>query len=260
MYLEFAKRSFQNNIVYRLDYVAGVLNAIVLIFVNIAIWKAINADNESIGGIQLQILATYIVLSFLLQLVYAMNEYVIEGKVRSGAIAMDLLKPINFRGYLFSYHLGTLVFRLLLQFVPACIVSAFVFQMLPVFSPEMLLYFIVSAILGYLVLYNLNFIVWLSTFWFYWSFSLVTIKDAAILILSGALIPIWFLPPWLVDTISLTPFGYIFSTPILIYLGMMPEDQIFLNLGRQLIWVVVLFGAGKLLWMLASRKLVIQGG
>lgn len=43
-------------------------------------------------------------------------------------------------------------------------------------------------------MYNLNFIVWISSFWFYWTFSLVTIKDAAVMILSGALLPLWFMP------------------------------------------------------------------
>lgn len=259
-YLEFAKRSFQNNLVYRLDYVAGVLNAIVMIFVNISIWRAINEDGDSIESIQLQILVTYIVLSFLMQLIYTMDEYIVEMKVRSGTISMDLLKPINFRTYLFSMHLGTLAFRLIMQFIPAFIVSAYIFRILPVFSLEMLFYFFLSAMMGYLILYNLNYLVWMSTFWFYWSFSLVTIKDAVLLILSGALIPLWFMPTWLTDIITYTPFGYIFSTPILIYLGMMPEGDIYANLTRQLIWIVILFGLGKGLWLMARNKLVIQGG
>jgi ABC-2 type transport system permease protein len=259
-YLEFAKRSFQNNLVYRLDYIAGVLNAIVMIFVNISIWKAVNEDGDSIESIQLQILVTYIVLSFLMQLIYTMDEYIVENKVRSGTISMDLLKPINFRLYLFSMHLGTLAFRIIMQFIPAFIVSAYIFRILPVFSLQMFFYFLLSAIMGYLILYNLNYIVWMSTFWFYWSFSLVTIKDALIMVLSGALVPLWFMPTWLTDIIAFTPFGYIFSTPILIYLGMMPESDIFDNLTRQFVWIVILFLVGKGLWLMAKNKLVIQGG
>lgn len=53
-YVEFAKKTFQNNIAYRADYVAGVINAIVMIFVNICIWKAIYEDEQTailvIGG------------------------------------------------------------------------------------------------------------------------------------------------------------------------------------------------------------------
>lgn len=260
VYLEFLKKAFQNNVVYRVDYYASLINALVLIFVNIAIWRAINEGDGALGGIQFQFLVTYIVLSFLLQTLFLMDEYFIENKVRSGLISTDLLKPINFRMYVFSYNVGTMVFRLVLQFLPALLLSVFIFRLLPPFSISMLGYFILSATLGYLVLYNINFIVWISSFWFYWTFSLITIKDAFVLILSGALIPIWFMPVWLIDFIRLTPFESIFYTPIRIYLGMIPHDQIFITIVKQFVWIAVLYGIGQLLWTLAQKKLVVQGG
>ncbi|MDB5054464.1 MAG: ABC-type uncharacterized transport system, permease component [Bacilli bacterium] len=260
VYLEFAKKSFQNNIVYRMDYFAGVINAIVMIFVNLAIWKAIYEEEETLEGVQFKMLATYIVLSFLMQVLYIMDEYFIESKVRSGLISADMIKPINFRLYVFSYNLGTMIFRLIMQLLPALIISIFLFKLLPPFSIIMLTYFVISGLLGYLVLYNLNFIVWVSSFWFYWTFSLVTIKDAAVMIFSGALIPLWFLPQGLVDFIKLTPFDSIFYTPIRIYLGMVPENEIVASLVKQMIWVFVLFGIGQLLWRAATKKLVVQGG
>ncbi|MEW9700446.1 ABC transporter permease [Paenibacillus sp. SI8] len=260
VYLEFAKKSFQNNIVYRMDYFAGVLNALVMIFVNISIWKAIYEEEESLEGVQFKMLVTYIVLSFLMQVVYSMDEYVIESKVRSGLISTDLLKPINFRLYLLSHHVGTMVFRLVMQMTPAILVSIFLFKLLPPFSVSMFGYYVLSSLLGFLVLYNLNFIVWVSSFWFYWTFSLVTIKDAAVMIFSGALIPLWFLPQPIVDFIKLTPFDSIFYTPIRVYLGMIPQEEIWASLMRQSIWIVVLFVLGQLLWRAAAKKLVVQGG
>ncbi|WP_058304264.1 ABC transporter permease [Gorillibacterium timonense] len=259
-YLELAKKSFQNNLVYRAEYIAGVLNAIVMIFVNISIWRAIYEEEGALEGLQFKMMATYVVLSFLLQTLYVMDEYFIEVKVRSGLISSDLLKPISFRMFVFSNTLGTLVFRLLLQLSPALLLSIILFQMLPPFSVQMALYFAVSALLGFLVLYNLNFLVWISSFWFYWTFSLVTIKDAAVLIFSGALIPVWFMPEWLADFVQATPFASIYSTPIQIYLGMIPEDEIVTGMLRQLAWVLILGLAGIVLWHRASRKLSVQGG
>ncbi|EMS70568.1 ABC transporter permease [Ruminiclostridium cellobioparum] len=259
-YVEFAKKAFQNNIAYRADYVAGVINAIVMIFVNICIWKAIYEDEQTVDGVQFKILITYVVISFLMQCIYAMDEYHIEYKVRSGAIGLDLLKPMSFSGYIFSYNIGILVFRVVMQLIPALIVSIVLFKMYPPFSLSMAIYFLISTILGYLVLYNLNFIVWISSFWFYWTFSLVTIKDAAVMILSGALLPLWFMPQALVDFINLTPFASIYYVPITIYLGQVPMEEIALVMAKQLIWALGLFIAGKLLWKTALKKLVVQGG
>lgn len=259
-YWEFAKKAFQNNVVYRVDYFAGVINSIVMIFVNIAIWRAIYNEEDTLSGIGFRVIMTYIALSFLMQTMFVMDEYLIENKVRSGLIATDLLKPINFRLYIFSYNIGTLLFRTIMQLVPVLILSIIFFKILPPFSPLMAGYFVVSAVLAYLVLYNLNFIVWISSFWFYWTFSLITIKDALLMVLSGALLPLWFMPAGISNIIKLTPFDSIYFTPISIYLGQIPVNEIIFSLGRQAIWVIILLGIGQLLWNRATKRLVIQGG
>lgn len=259
-YFEFIKKSFQNNLAYRVDYFTGVLNTIVMIFVNLAIWKAIYEDETAIGGIQFQILATYIILSFLLQTCFIMEDYQIEHKVRSGLISSDLLRPVNFKLYLFSVNIGGLLFRLTLQLLPALVVAVLLFQILPPFSLPMLFYFIISIALGYLVLYGLNFIVWVSAFWFYWTFSLLTIKDALVMVFSGALLPLWFMPKGVMSVIKLTPFESIYFTPLSIYLGQVPVDMIFVSIIGQAIWAVVLFLIGQVLWKAAEKKVVVQGG
>ena len=220
--MEIAKKAFQNNLAYRADYFAGLINTLLLIFVNVAIWKAIYEEDEVLGGVQLKIVVTYIVLGFLMQSVFAMEEYLIETKVTSGLISSDLLKPVSFRVYIFSYNIGLMLFRLAMLLIPALILSILIFSFLPPFSTAMGIYFIISAILGYLVLYNLNFIVWISSFWFYSTFSIVTIKDALVMVLSGALVPLWFMPEWLYNIIKLTPFESIYYTPLSIYLGQVP--------------------------------------
>lgn len=245
---------------YRIDYFAGLINTLVMIFVNIAIWKAIYEDEESLEGVQFKIVATYIILGFLMQSIFAMEDYLIEGKVTSGLISSDLLKPMSFRLYIFSYNLGSTFFKILFQLVPSLLVSALFFRLLGPFSLEMALYFLLSGALGYLILYSINFLVWVSSFWFYWTFSLVTIKDALIMILSGALIPLWFMPQWLYDLIKLTPLDSIYFVPISIYLGQIPTDEILFNLVKQVFWAALLIGIGHLLWRAATKKLVVQGG
>ncbi|MDP4094808.1 MAG: ABC-2 family transporter protein [Bacillota bacterium] len=259
-YLEIAKKAFQNNIVYRVDYFAGVINTLVMIFVNIAIWKAIYEADDNLGGVQLKVVMTYIALAFLMQCIFVMEDYFIESKVTSGLISSDLLKPISFRAYVFSYNVGSSVFRVLMQLLPTLVISIFLFKLLPPFSTEMGILFFFSAVLGYLVLYCLNFIVWMSSFWFYYTFSLVTIKDALVMVLSGALIPLWFLPQWLFNFVKLTPFESIFFTPISIYLGQVPAADIKTAIIKQVAWIVVLALAGHLLWNAAKHKLVLQGG
>ncbi len=259
-YLEIAKKSFQNNIVYRVDYFASLINTIAMIFINVAIWKAIYEEEEVLGGVQLQIVITYIVLGFLMQSIFAMEDYFIESKVTSGLISSDLLKPLSFRTYIFSYNVGLTVFRIIMQFFPSLLISVIFLKLLPPFSCRMFIFFVISTALGYLVLYCLNFIVWVSSFWFYYTFSLVTIKDALVVIMSGALVPLWFMPQWLYDFIRLTPFDSIYFIPISIYLGQVPINEIAFAIIKQVLWISVLAITGHVLWKFATKKLVLQGG
>ncbi|MDF2986930.1 MAG: ABC-type uncharacterized transport system, permease component [Eubacterium sp.] len=258
--MELAKKSFQNNLAYRIDYFAGLINTLLMIFVNIAIWKAIYEEEEVIEGVQLKIIITYIILGFLMQSVFAMDEYFIENKVRSGLICSDLMKPLSFRLYVFFYNLGATIFKIVMQLVPALIASLLLFRLLAPFSLQMGIYFVISFILGYFVLYSLNFLVWVSSFWFYWTFSLVTIKDALIMVLSGALVPLWFMPQWLFDFIKMTPFDSIYYIPIAIYLGQIPVNEILFNILKQFFWIFILTSIGHIVWKAATKKLVVQGG
>lgn len=259
-YLKIAQKSFRNNLVFRAEYFAALLNTIVTILVNLAIWRAIYEEEGGLDNLQFSLIVTYVILALALFQIFTMDEYVIEKKIKSGLITSDLLKPLSFRLHLFSFHFGALLYRIVLLLIPTLLLYSLVYRVLPPFSIEMFLCFLLSVILGYFVMYSLNFIVWLSAFWFYKTFSLVTIKDTAVLVLSGAVIPLWFMPQQLVHFIKLTPFDTIFFIPISIYLGQIPMDQLLFSLLRQVIWITVLGLIGHVLWKLATRRLIVQGG
>jgi ABC-2 type transport system permease protein len=130
-YLEFARKSFQNNIVYRVDYFAGVISTLVTIIVNIAIWKAIYGGKETINGVQFKMVVTNFILGLTISSIFTMNEYLIEGKIRTGSISTDLLKPISFRLYLLSHNLGDLFFKFIMQLAPTLIISIIFIGLLP---------------------------------------------------------------------------------------------------------------------------------
>lgn len=259
-YVEFAKKAFQNNIVYRVNSYAGIINTIVMIFVNIAIWRAIYEEEATLEGLQFKLVMTYIVLSFLMQSIFVMDEYLIQYKVRSGSISTDMLRPISFLNYIFSHNMGVMFFRIIVQLTPALLVSILFIKILPPFSPLIAVYFAISVVCGYLVLYSINLVVWLTSFWYFEIFSFITIKDAAVMILSGALLPIWFMPDWLYRIVQITPFGSIYSVPITIYLGQLPEAEIFQKIILQLVWIIVFQGIARLLWRCATKRIVVQGG
>ena len=120
--------------------------------------------------------------------------------------------------------------------------------------------FFISAMLGYGVLWTISFAVQMTSFWLVNIWSLTTIKTVFINVLSGSMIPLWFMPDWMSGVLKVTPFSSIYFTPVQIYLGQLSFREIWFQCMVQAVWIVVIYLVGNLLWIRGQRKLVVQGG
>jgi len=259
-YWAVSKNSFIINMSYRLDLFGNIINAMVMILVNIAIWNAIYSEDNTFDGFQFNMILTYVILSLNITYIFSMDDYFIEKKIRSGSIVNDLTKPTNFFIYIFFYNFGITLFKITIVLIPSIVIFGLIFNILPPFSVLFFFAFLLSIILGYFVIYCINFIVWMTAFWFKRIFSLVTLKDVMILLFSGAVIPLWFMPQWLIDIIKLTPLDSILYTPLLIYLGQLPVSEMIYSVSKQILWIIILFLCNMILWRQAIKKIDIHGG
>lgn len=231
-----------------------------MVIVNLSIWSAIANDDKSFGSAQIKLLYTYIILSMTIYSSFTYDDYFIEKKVKTGAIVSDLTRPYNFYLNCLFYNLGTNIFRLALIYIPFLLVFYGLGYFSLPFSLSYFVLFLLSLLIGYFVLFNLCYIVWLSAFWIKRTFSAVTIKDVAISILSGAIIPLWYMPERLQKISQFTPFQFILYKPILLYLGQIPKEEVREVLILQVSWLMVLFLLGQVQWYFARKKMDIQGG
>ena len=78
--------------------------------------------------------------------------------------------------------------------------------------------------------------------------------------MSGQLIPISFFPEALQRIFDFLPFSSMIYTPVMVYLGKYQGMELALVLGRQLLWVVLLYALGTFLWSRITRRLIVLGG
>ena len=90
--------------------------------------------------------------------------------------------------------------------------------------------------------------------------GIVTIKNVIVNILSGTLLPLWFMPNALKKIIEFTPFESIYFTPVKIYLGELSGREIAISMAIQLVWIVLLWSVANIFWKKGVKKLVVQGG
>ncbi len=79
-------------------------------------------------------------------------------------------------------------------------------------------------------------------------------------LLSGQIIPLPSFPAVSVGTLLALPFAAIYSTPLLIYVGVTPRQAWGTALSVQLVWLVVFGALAFAIWQAASRRIVVQGG
>ncbi len=258
------KNEFQANMAYRMNVIIRMFSYIIAVFIQISIWHALfNGAHETstqMGTIDINEMVTYVVISTAISL-FIRNEVILqmETKIKSGEIAMDLIKPTNLKLMIFSNSLGGSAFKLIFQFIPLIIVG-YLFLNLTIPTPENVVLFIITLINAVIIYFLLTYIVGLLAFWYMAIWHLERFLGDLISLFAGAIVPLWFFPKVLLDISAVLPFHLIYFTPISIYLGKITvSDSIYLIL-QQFIWITVLILLEKVVWKNAVNKLVVQGG
>ena len=161
---------------------------------------------------------------------------------------------------LLAENVGEGVFKIVFQFLPAMLLTILYAELVVPASFLHLILMLLSIVLGYLILWLLGFIVQTWSFWIFSVWGIMTVKNVIVKILSGTLLPIWFMPVSLRNVIAFTPFESIFFTPVQIYLGEIQGMELGTKLAVQLVWIVVLWIIANAFWRHGVKKLVVQGG
>jgi ABC-2 type transport system permease protein len=182
----------------------------------------------------------------------------IRDKIREGAIATDLMKPISLPFYFFSDGFGQTLFGALL-IVPALLLALLLVR-IDVPSPAVLAAFGASFALGYCVNFLLNFLMNAIAFWTLETFAIQMAVRWLSDLLSGQIVPLIFFPGVWQQIMLGLPFAAIYSTPLLIYVGTITPQQYGAVFALQLFWLAAFAALAAVVWRAAQTRVVVQGG
>lgn len=259
-YLAFAKKSFLQKSAYRLDHWMGILNTLIRLVIYVEIYRALYGDRQAVDGITMSMVTTNFILSLGLESFFVVNDFYLAGRINNGSIATEMLLPVSFHGRMLADNLGVAAFKLIFHFVPAMLVAVLFIGIAAPAGAGAFGLFVLSALFGYGVLWSLSFLFQMFSFWLINVWAIMTIKNVFINVLSGSMIPLWFMPETVRRIIAFTPFEGIYFTPVQIYLGTISGGEILAGFIKQLVWIACLMAAGFVLWNKGKRKLVVQGG
>ena len=259
-YLAFAKKSFLQKSAYRLDHWMGILNTLIRLVIYVEIYRALYGGRQAVDGITMSMVTTNFILSLGLESFFVVNDFYLANRIYNGSIATEMLLPVSFHGRMLADNLGVAAFKLIFHFVPAMLVAVLFIGIAAPAGAGAFGLFVLSALFGYGVLWSLSFLFQMFSFWLLNVWAIMTIKNVFINVLSGSMIPLWFMPNAIRKIISFTPFEGIYFTPVQIYLGNISGGEIAAGFIKQLVWIICLMTAGFILWSKGKKKLVVQGG
>jgi ABC-2 type transport system permease protein len=262
MYLAFAQSAFQSQLAYRGEVWARLFGDLVFVFARIAIWMSVYQGASSIAGVTLAEMITYAVLG---DTVFAAWSYAnlinsIGRTIKTGDVAVFLLKPLRYPLYLLATECGNLVYRVLTVVLPIAAVVALTYGMLPPPTTFHGLMFVAYWVLGFAILFLFATLFGLLAFWLMTAFSLEWLLQSVLTIFSGTFIPLWFFPDALAAVVRFLPVAWVAYYPAAVYLGKLTIGDCWTFLGIGFGWALVLAGAVALLWGRTANRLTIQGG
>lgn len=262
-YAEYIKTSFYKGLTYRFDYFMRLMGTFFYLFAQFYIWRALlgqQVEHTEYGAISFSQMTTYIILSSIVTALLSTNVISgMNGKIRTGQIAVDMIKPVNIKGLFFCDSISENLFRCIFHLLPVAVVSISLFG-ISIPTAFNTVCFIVTLINGIILYFLMGYVFGVLGFWFTQVWILERLLSDFVRLFAGSIIPLWFFPTWLQKVSLVLPFRLIYFTPISIYMNMYDQFEVIWLIGQQWLWIVGLYFLGWLVWAKGIHKLVVQGG
>ena len=260
-YWQFMRVGYLTYLAYRFQVLMNVVSYLLIIGLNYYLWRAIFAKKAVIAGFTLEQMMTYVVIAWSARTFFANRiDRMIGDAVRDGTIAMDLLRPTNFQLYHYFRAFGRAMFMMLFMTLPIIAVASLIFPVRPPSGRLGPYLFPLSVLLSFFLHAGISYLTGLVAFFTRNNEGVLRFKQMLVEVFSGVMIPIAFFPGWVQDALFWLPFKYIAYAPLRIYLGMEPLSRVHQGVLLQIMWIVIIYLAGQVLWHFAIRRLEVQGG
>ncbi|MGI9147315.1 MAG: ABC transporter permease [Chloroflexota bacterium] len=263
LYWEVARRALQRQMAYRTENLAGLITNVFFGYLRAAVFVAVyqNANTISVGGYDAQAAVSHTWLTQAMIMIVALwGWWDVEETIRTGDVVSDLSKPFTYLGFWLARDLGRAAYFVVFRAVPILLAGQVSFGLHWPSSLGVWLEFLLSVVLALVVSFGWRFLLNVSAFWTTDARGLGALANAATMFLGGFVVPIRYFPDWIQPLVLALPFAAITQTPADVFVERVRGADIVLPLVGQLVWAGVLLGSAQLVTVLATRRVVIQGG
>jgi ABC-2 type transport system permease protein len=254
-YVTVARTAVQEQFQYRAANYAYTIGMFAEPVIYLIVWSTV-ADSQGgrVGGYTAGEFAAYYIVWTLVRnmnIVFTPNGW--EWRIRQGELSAMLVRPVHPIHYDLAYFAGWKVVAIVV-WLPLAGVMTLAFQPEISVTPlEGLCFF--GAIWGaYLIRSMFLWVLGMVTFWTTRVTALYELFFAAELLLSGRLVPLSVMPPWVRTLADYLPFKWTFGFPIETLVLDLPAHSLGLGLLAQFGWIVAGAVLVALVWRPGIRR------
>lgn len=263
----------EERLVYRGDFWLATLMRFLPIVTQIFLWGAVFAGmrgtgtesgaGATIAGFTYYDFIAYYLLTTVSRAFSSMPGLAsgIARQIRDGEIKKYLTQPVDMVGFLLLMRLAHKLVYYGIALVPFSLVFYLCRSYFPGWPPaEVLLAFLSSLILAFLLGFFLEAMIGMIGFWFLEVSSLLFIYMLFSFFFSGHMFPLDMLPqPWK-TIVQLIPLQYLAYFPAAVFLGKIQGQDLWIGLAIQAAWVLVFIVACRVAFARGVRRYSAFGG
>jgi len=263
-YLSITRLKFAVQLQYRAAAAAAFFTNFFFGFVRVMVFQAFYAFSSLDQPLTMEQAVTY---TWLIQVTFRMQPYwgdtEIMQMIRSGNVAYELSRPLNLYFFWYCRLFSSRLMPALLTGIPVYITARFLpggYALSPPDSAAAGAAWLVSLFLALLLGCAISNLITISALWTIAGDGMQRIFPAAIMVFSGALVPLAFFPDWSQGLLKLLPFSGLMDIPFRFYLGTVPASDILTSGLLQLTWIFIFILAGVWTMNQGTKRVVVQGG
>jgi ABC-2 type transport system permease protein len=262
VFWRFARMGFRRESRYLLAAVAGLVANVMFGFIKAAVLlNVVAANTRPVAGYTATTIGAYVWLSQgLLGAIGLFGSAEIAERIKTGDVAIDLIRPVDVQLSHLAVDLGRATFTLLPRGIPSVLVGVFTIGVTFPSHPAGYVLGGVSLLLGVTVSFVCRFALNIVGFWVLETRGLQTFYTVVSSFFSGLFVPVAFFPDWLHVVAVCSPFPSMLQTPIDVLSGRVTGLPAVTAIVVQIGWVVVAGLVGRVLFTAGRRRLEVLGG
>lgn len=264
-YTSFFRMRFTTCLQYRSAALGGIVTQFCWGALEILLFKAFYEADAKAFPMEFSALCSYVWLqqAFLALYMTWFLESDLLKAITDGGIAYELVRPIELYHMWFARNMATRLSKAVLRSMPILVFAALLKKPYGLSLPANVgafFWFIFSMFLALLVTVAFCMIIYVITFYTISSIGVRLVVSSLVEFLSGAIIPLPFLPKKVEQVVSLLPFASMQNAPFRIYSGDINGFELYEKVLLQMVWVFLLIIIGRFMMSRAMVKVKVQGG